>query len=130
MPSININVTKDGRIMNMGNTFVPDVDDVIPDTPTRFLRQLDAASLGKLDYLDLKARATLLGCRRRPAGYLKRQSLARPGYRKMTYRCIWSTTPNRMGIVALVWALEIYTTDSLHYWQIERSMRITGEVDS
>ncbi|MER2998253.1 T9SS-dependent M36 family metallopeptidase [Pontibacter populi] len=128
--NININISKDGQVINMGNRFIPNLRAAIRNN-TAALSAPQAANAAARN-LKLTVKKPLeIKERKKPTGKVTAAAKAvvltdggislSPIPAKLVYQ------PMADGTLRLAWELEIYNLDAQHYW----SMRVdaaTGQV--
>ncbi len=119
---INVNVARDGRIISLNSSFVPNVRAAIRDGA---LRSAAASVKSAARSLGLQPPA-LLTVKRQRGGVDREVVFARNGISQevITTRLVYQ--PNQ-GVVRLAWQVELYEPDGDHWWNM-RVDAATGKV--
>ncbi|WP_302467790.1 T9SS-dependent M36 family metallopeptidase [Pontibacter liquoris] len=120
--NININIDRDGNVINIGNRFIPNLQGLIKSS--RASLSPEQAAQAAASHLKLKVQKPI-AVKEKKAPTAKLPAAAKavllsdggvslsPIPAKLTYQ------PLPDGSIKLAWEVGIYTTDAQHYWQVK-----------
>lgn len=112
---ININITADGRVLNMGNRFVPDLSNRV-DTTTPTLTAIEAANAA-VQHLGLTLTEPLM-TRQNIGGPSQEVLLSEGGVSLEEIPAKLMFQPDEGGKVRLAWNVGIRLVNGLNWWQL------------
>jgi len=126
--NINVNVTADGRIVNMGVDFEGDLAEKIESTsPALTAEQAVMSAAGELGLVVSRPLLSL----KQPAGPAQQVILSNGGISQQPIP-VWLLYTRDGDRVRLAWSLRIYEQSSLHWWSMRvdaRDGRVLGQND-